>query len=148
MQVNPKRPHTGAHDRYDRYKVAKTVGEATLLGATAGDLKNDRRKRYLITHLLEAQSPGSDVRQHSRRLQLQTKMRAGAEAPETPKCGAALMPQGVISRERPFAATLSSTPQKSHAPTPWIAGLPRTQRRFAVDSRNVDQYKAHIRCAC
>lgn len=46
-QTNPKKRGSGAADRYDKYKLAKTIGEAMDLGASQGDLKNDSTKGYL-----------------------------------------------------------------------------------------------------
>ena len=38
---NPKRRRTGAWGRYEKYKVATTVGQARQLSATAKDLRHD-----------------------------------------------------------------------------------------------------------
>jgi len=46
-QTNPKRAGSCAFDRYERYKRAKTVGEALSLGAAPGDISFDFKKGYL-----------------------------------------------------------------------------------------------------
>ena len=43
---NPKKRRTGAWDRYERYKVATTVGQARQLGATAQDLRHDAQHGF------------------------------------------------------------------------------------------------------
>ena len=48
QQANPHRQGSGAAERYEAYKVATTIGEAKLLGATTVDMKTDRTKRYLL----------------------------------------------------------------------------------------------------
>jgi len=47
VQTNPKKRGSAAADRYDRYKRARTIGEALTAGALVGDLKNDLGKGYL-----------------------------------------------------------------------------------------------------
>lgn len=48
QQDNPKKAGTKAHSRYEQYKHAKTVDEATRLGATKPDLTNDHKFGYLV----------------------------------------------------------------------------------------------------
>ena len=56
---NPKRRRTGAWGRYERYKVATTVGQARELGATAEDLRHDARHGFAaVTPALAAGVPG------------------------------------------------------------------------------------------
>lgn len=47
QQENPKKVGGESRKRYDLYRSAKTIGEATQLGAWSGDLKNDLAKGYL-----------------------------------------------------------------------------------------------------
>ena len=44
---NPKKPGSKAYERYDKYKAAKTIGEAQSLGANWQDLTGDFEKAYL-----------------------------------------------------------------------------------------------------
>ena len=44
--LNPKRVGTASYTRYERYKVAKTVGEARTAGAHSMDLKVDIEKGF------------------------------------------------------------------------------------------------------
>lgn len=46
VQANPKKAGSSAHDRYEKYKVAKTVDEAMTLGALRGDITNDVKVGY------------------------------------------------------------------------------------------------------
>ena len=48
VQENPKTKGTMCYDRYDKYKVAKTVREYHTLGGTKNDLRFDRRKGYVV----------------------------------------------------------------------------------------------------
>ncbi|CAK0863210.1 unnamed protein product [Prorocentrum cordatum] len=45
-QDNPKSRGSKAHERYERYKAAATVGEAVGLGASKGDVANDVKKGF------------------------------------------------------------------------------------------------------
>lgn len=47
QQANPKKRGSAAGDRYERYKRARTVGEALHAGAQVGDLRSDLSKGYL-----------------------------------------------------------------------------------------------------
>lgn len=47
VQANPKKRGSAAYLRYDRYKRARTIGEATRVGASSADLKNDLDKGYM-----------------------------------------------------------------------------------------------------
>lgn len=47
VQANPKKRGSAAFLRYDQYKKARTIGEATRVGALPGDLKNDLDKGYM-----------------------------------------------------------------------------------------------------
>lgn len=53
---NPKRSGSQAQQRYDKYKAAKTVGEAVRLGASRGDIQNDMDKGFCTQN-----SAGSEV---------------------------------------------------------------------------------------
>jgi len=44
---NPKRVNSASNDRYELYKVAKTVGEAKSRGATLKDIEHDHDKGYM-----------------------------------------------------------------------------------------------------
>ena len=56
---NPKRQRSGAWGRYEKYKVATTVGQARELGATAEDLRHDARHGFAaVTPALAAGAPG------------------------------------------------------------------------------------------
>jgi hypothetical protein len=44
--TNPKRAGTGAHERYEKYKKAKTRREAIRLGASLADIKHDLKKGF------------------------------------------------------------------------------------------------------
>ena len=44
--ANPKRQRTCAWSRYERYKVATTVGHARELGATSEDLRHDTQRGF------------------------------------------------------------------------------------------------------
>jgi len=44
--TNPKRAGTGAHERYEKYKKAKTRREAIRLGASQADIKHDLKKGF------------------------------------------------------------------------------------------------------
>mmetsp|Transcript_52721 Transcript_52721/g.83670 ORF Transcript_52721/g.83670 Transcript_52721/m.83670 type:complete len:282 (+) Transcript_52721:44-889(+) len=46
-QDNPKRSGSAAHERYEKYKVARTIAEAIELGAWKGDFNNDQKQGYL-----------------------------------------------------------------------------------------------------
>ena len=43
---NPKRPPSRSHEVYELYKMAKTVGEAPRLGASAGHIQYDPSKGH------------------------------------------------------------------------------------------------------
>eukprot|EP00931_Biecheleriopsis_adriatica_P009792 TRINITY_DN11087_c0_g1_i1.p1 TRINITY_DN11087_c0_g1~~TRINITY_DN11087_c0_g1_i1.p1 ORF type:complete len:430 (+),score=128.82 TRINITY_DN11087_c0_g1_i1:116-1291(+) len=43
---NPKRAGSKAHERYEKYKAAKTVAEAIRLGAVRGDVSNDVKQGF------------------------------------------------------------------------------------------------------
>eukprot|EP00959_Pyramimonas_sp_CCMP1952_P399306 8366777-Pyramimonas_sp.AAC.1 len=43
-EENPRRPGSKPHERYDTYKVANTIGEATQHGAKWADLTSDFQK--------------------------------------------------------------------------------------------------------
>ena len=45
-EANPKRPHSRSYELYEKYKAAKTVGEAIALGATRGHIKYDISKGF------------------------------------------------------------------------------------------------------
>lgn len=47
LQENPKKVGTAGHDRYEKYKGAKTFTEALSLGSAKGDLKHDWMKGYI-----------------------------------------------------------------------------------------------------
>ena len=53
---NPKRRRSSAWGRYERYKVATTVGQARELGATGDDLRHDARHGFVA--VTPAQAPG------------------------------------------------------------------------------------------
>mmetsp|Transcript_107784 Transcript_107784/g.332999 ORF Transcript_107784/g.332999 Transcript_107784/m.332999 type:complete len:398 (+) Transcript_107784:53-1246(+) len=44
---NPKKAGTASHDRYEKYKAAKTPGEALRLGASKGDLLHDFKRGFM-----------------------------------------------------------------------------------------------------
>ena len=44
---NPKRYGTSSYKRYEKYKVASTIGDARRLGATATDIRFDRTHGYI-----------------------------------------------------------------------------------------------------
>ena len=44
---NPKKYGTSSYKRYEKYKVASTIGEARRLGATATDIRFDRTHGYI-----------------------------------------------------------------------------------------------------
>lgn len=46
-QENPKRRGSASYDRYEKYKVGKTVQEVLSLGGAPGDLANDYKMGYL-----------------------------------------------------------------------------------------------------
>ena len=57
---NPKRRRTGAWGRYERYKVATTVGQARELGATAQDLRHGAKRGFAaVTTAQAVGAPGS-----------------------------------------------------------------------------------------
>lgn len=60
LEANPKRTNSAAALRYDAYKRARTVGEASDAGASKGDLKNDLGKGYLKFLALPG-APGGGV---------------------------------------------------------------------------------------
>jgi len=45
--VNPKKEGSGAYDRYEKYKSARTVAEALNLGACKGDIAHDFKRGFL-----------------------------------------------------------------------------------------------------
>ena len=56
VSTNPKKRGAASFDRYDKYKAARTVGDALKAGATLGDLKNDHTKGYLQVETASASS--------------------------------------------------------------------------------------------
>jgi len=56
QQENPKKAGCPPHARYELYKVARTIEEAKRLGASSGDLSNDRKKGFLTVEGEEAQA--------------------------------------------------------------------------------------------
>lgn len=46
-QANPKREGSGAFERYEKYKRARSVSEALRLGAVKGDVAHDYKKGFL-----------------------------------------------------------------------------------------------------
>ena len=62
---NPKKTGSKSFERFDRYKSATTIGDATTKGANWQDLSTDFEKGYLkVPHLMdvEAQGPGGAKR--------------------------------------------------------------------------------------
>ena len=54
QQENPKKPGTKAHERFEKYMGAETIGDAMSKGANWQDLSGDFEKNYLkIPHLME-----------------------------------------------------------------------------------------------
>ena len=49
--VSPKRPNAAAWGRYEKYKLARTVGEARHLGAAAGDVRHDVTSGFAVVQL-------------------------------------------------------------------------------------------------
>ena len=47
LQNNPKGEQTKSWERYERYKVAKTIKEALSLGATKDDINNDYACKFV-----------------------------------------------------------------------------------------------------
>ena len=45
---NPKQCGTAAWERYEKYKVATTVGDALQLGATVVDIKHDLKRCFAM----------------------------------------------------------------------------------------------------
>ena len=65
QEANPKKPGSKAFERFDRYKTATTIGDATAKGANWQDLTGDFEKEYLkIPDLMpvDAAGPGSTKR--------------------------------------------------------------------------------------
>ena len=65
QEANPKKPGSKASERFDRYKTATTIGDATAKGANWQDLTGDFEKEYLkIPDLMpvDAAGPGSTKR--------------------------------------------------------------------------------------
>ncbi len=44
---NPKRPGSGAHERFGKYKNGMTVKQALEAGVTTADLRHDSAKGYI-----------------------------------------------------------------------------------------------------
>ena len=59
-QDNPKKPGTKSWERYDKYKSAGSVGQATSLGASWSDLSTDFEKGYLT--FKDENTPGAAKR--------------------------------------------------------------------------------------
>ena len=58
--ANPKKPGSKSFERFDRYKTATTIGDATTKGANWQDLSTDFEKGYLkVPHLMDADAQGS-----------------------------------------------------------------------------------------
>lgn len=49
-QVNPKRPGSASHQRYEAYKVATTKAHFLQLGGTTADYRNDKKAGFLVEH--------------------------------------------------------------------------------------------------
>lgn len=47
LQDNPKKAGNSSYDRYEKYKVARTVREALALGAAKGDIVHDAKRGFL-----------------------------------------------------------------------------------------------------
>lgn len=47
VQENPKRKGTGAYERYNKYKVGKTLGEAKTAGVTQADIWWDTKQGFV-----------------------------------------------------------------------------------------------------
>ena len=65
QEANPKKPGSKAFERFDRYKTATTIGDATAKGANWQDLTGDFEKEYLKIPdlmLVDAAGPGSTKR--------------------------------------------------------------------------------------
>ncbi len=48
QQANPKRPGTASHERYERYKGAKTLDELLELGGSRADFNHDKAKGFIV----------------------------------------------------------------------------------------------------
>ena len=65
QEANPKKPGSKAFERFDRYKTATTIGDATAKGANWQDLTGDFEKEYLKIPdlmLVDEAGPGSTKR--------------------------------------------------------------------------------------
>ena len=65
QEANPKKPGSKAFERFDRYKTATTIGDATAKGANWQDLTGDFEKESLKIPdlmLVDAAGPGSTKR--------------------------------------------------------------------------------------
>lgn len=87
-QENPKRSGTKAHERYEKYKAAKTVEEALALGASRGDITNDIKAG--ICSQLDGAAAAADVNPASKRPA--DALGPGSAQEEPPEKRAALAP--------------------------------------------------------
>ena len=87
-QSNPKRPHSSAFGRYERYKAAGTVREALGLGASREDIAHDQRRRFMTLR------PDGDGREAVHRIHLEESSGASQAAPGPRTCPPSLAGAG------------------------------------------------------
>ena len=80
QKANPKRPGTASHERYERYKGAKTLDELLELGGSRADFNHDKAKGFIVVDGEVAARSAHDPAE--RRAASGTKRLRGAHGPQ------------------------------------------------------------------
>ena len=112
QQENPKKPGTKAHERFEKYKGAETIGDAMSKGANWQDLSGDFEKTFLkMPHFMEQDLEGSQsVKRAAPEGTPDKEAQSRSKMPSTDMVPRALVPErsDAVTKVEMSAATISA----------------------------------------